>query len=241
MPLTATHPERGMLDASQHGLGCGWSWNQVHRVTPRAVLHCTHCRHRMHAKQSVAGLRYFAHDPDGPECSLGLETMEHRLLKLQLATAARAAGHQADLEVRGPDGRWRADVLVTTGDGRRMAWEAQMSSITVDAVRRRTANLEADSVAVCWVVVEGHRPWMPHVPAIRVRPPAERADPWLVITGLFRWTGLHWDPVQADLDDFVAWSLDERVVPRRFTPPRKYWVGGWTAPRYLAQAAARRR
>ncbi|WP_150254829.1 hypothetical protein [Nocardiopsis deserti] len=60
-------------------------------------------------------------------------------------------------------------------------------------------------------------------------------------TGLFRWTGQHWEPLQADLDDFVAWALEERVVPRRFTPPRRYWVGGWTAPHYLAHAARRTR
>ncbi|MCM2431054.1 competence protein CoiA [Streptomyces sp. RKAG337] len=240
MPLTARHPARGLLDATQDDLGCGWAWDQVHNVTPRADLSCTYCQHRMHAKRSVAGLRYFAHDPGGPQCSLGLETMEHRLLKLQLATAIRGAGHQADLEVRGPEGRWRADVLATTGSGRRMAWEAQMSSITADDARRRTATLAADCVVVCWVFVEGHRPWMPYVPAIRVRPPADRADPWRVITGLFRWTGLHWEPVQVLLDDFVAWTLNEQVVPRRFSPPRDYWVGGWTAPQYLAQAARRR-
>ncbi|MCX4821595.1 hypothetical protein OG883_17195 [Streptomyces sp. NBC_01142] len=110
------------------------------------MLHCIYCEHRMHAKRSIAGLRYFAHDLDGAECSLGLETMEHRLLKLQLASAIRAAGHQAELEVPGPDGRWRADVLATTGSGRRMAWQAQMSSITTVDARRRTANLEADAV-----------------------------------------------------------------------------------------------
>jgi hypothetical protein len=35
--------------------------------------------------------------PGSPECSLGQEIMAHRLLKLQLATTIRAAGHQADL------------------------------------------------------------------------------------------------------------------------------------------------
>ncbi|MFD6187454.1 hypothetical protein [Streptomyces goshikiensis] len=213
--------------------------DHVHRVTPRTVLQWPHCRQRMHAKQSINGLRYFAHDPGGPECSYGHKTMEHRLLKLQLATAIRAAGHQADLEVRGPDGRWRADVLATTAGGRRIAWEAQLSSITVDDARRRTAALGADSVGVCWVFEEGQRSWMHQVPAIRVRPPAERAASWRVITGLFRWAGRHWDPVEADLEDFVAWALDGRVVPRGFDPPRRYWVGGWTAPQYLAQSIAR--
>ncbi|MFJ3594862.1 hypothetical protein ACIQUY_40195 [Streptomyces sp. NPDC090231] len=80
---------------------------------------------------------------------------------------------------------------------------------------------------------------MHQVPAIRVRPPADRDGRWRVITGLFRWAGLHWDPVEADLDDFVAWALDGRVVPRGFDPPRRYWVGGWTAPQYLAQSLGR--
>ncbi|MFV0138134.1 hypothetical protein ACLGIH_34140 [Streptomyces sp. HMX87] len=77
---------------------------------------------------------------------------------------------------------------------------------------------------------------MHQVPAIRVRPPTQRHLPWRVITGLFRWAGLHWYPVEADLEDFVAWTLDGRVVRHRFDPPRRYWVGGWTTPQYLAQS-----
>lgn len=39
----------------------------------------------------------------------------------------------SQLEVRGPDGDWRADVMTTSPDDTaRMAWEAQLSPITTD-------------------------------------------------------------------------------------------------------------
>ncbi|MFE2149290.1 hypothetical protein ACFXAO_04575 [Streptomyces lavendulae] len=64
-------------------------------------------------------------------CAPAGESMEHHLLKLELATCIGAAGHHAELEVRGPDGDWRADVMASGPDGRtRMAWEAQLSPIT---------------------------------------------------------------------------------------------------------------
>lgn len=67
----------------------------------------------MYAKTSRAGLRFFAHAPGTPTCALALESVAHHLLKLELANAARDAGAHAELEVRRPDGRWRADVLAT--------------------------------------------------------------------------------------------------------------------------------
>ncbi len=40
------------------------------------------------------------------------------------------------------------------------------------------------------------------------------------------------------LDDFVAWVLAGRAVPRRFKENPKVWVGGWTAPAYLERGRA---
>lgn len=124
MSFTAVHAERGRLDASLPDLGCGWDWNAIHRVRPPAPLVCRECGHGMHAKASSLGLRFFAHAPKAPTCTLAEESMAHHLLKLELAQAARAAGWMAELEVSGPDGRWRADVLASTANGRRVALEA---------------------------------------------------------------------------------------------------------------------
>ena len=85
----------------------------------------------MHAKVSRHGLRFFAHAPGAPTCALALETIAHHLLKLELANAARAAGVHAEMEVRGPDGAWRADVMASDPGGAwRWALEAQLAPIT---------------------------------------------------------------------------------------------------------------
>ncbi len=177
MPLTAQHADAGVLDATVDPLGEGVPWEAIHRARPRAPLTCRECGHGLHAKLSTKGLRFFAHDRAAPTCSLVGETMAHRLLKLQLASAIRDAGWYAELEVAG-DG-WRADVLATSPDGaRRMAWEAQLAQITVDELCERTARMRASGVAACWVT-DQDRPWVsavPPVPAVRLSPPTEPGE-----------------------------------------------------------------
>lgn len=166
MPLTAHHALAGRIDATVDPLSDGVRWEAVHRVRPRAPLTCRECGHGLLAKLSPKGLRFFAHDPAAPRCSLVGETMAHRLLKLQLASAIRDAGWYAELEVAG-DG-WRADVLATSPDGtQRMAWEAQLATITLAELRERTARMEHSGVAVCWVT-DHDRSWVGAVPAIRL-------------------------------------------------------------------------
>jgi competence protein CoiA len=190
VPLTAQHASAGVLDATVDPLGEGVPWEAIHRARPRAPLTCRECGHGLHAKVSPKGLRFFAHDRAAPTCSLVGETMAHRLLKLQLASAIRDAGWYAELEVAG-DG-WRADVLATSPDGaRRMAWEAQLAQTTVDELRERTARMEASGVPVCWVT-DRERPWIGAAPAIRLSLADEPGPPTAVDatvvdgTGVFR-------------------------------------------------------
>ncbi|MGW3168231.1 competence protein CoiA family protein [Streptomyces sp. NPDC001142] len=73
-----------------------------------------------------------------------------------MAGAIRAAGWFAALEVPAEDGSWRADVMASSADGsRRMAWEAQLSPITVEDISARTDRYAAEGVMVCWV-----SPWL---------------------------------------------------------------------------------
>jgi competence protein CoiA len=171
VPLTAQHVDAGVLDATADPLGEGVPWEAIHRARPRAPLTCRECGHGLHAKLSPKGLRFFAHDRAAPDCSLVGETMAHRLLKLQLASAIREAGWYAELEVAGEG--WRADVLATSPDGtKRMAWEAQLAQITVDELRARTGRMRASGVPVCWVT-DRDRPWVGAVPAIQLSMPTE--------------------------------------------------------------------
>ncbi|MEU1600678.1 competence protein CoiA family protein [Streptomyces sp. NPDC005708] len=147
----------------------------------------------LHAKVSPHGLRFFAHDPGSLTCALAGESMEHHLLKLEFSEAVRAAGHQAELEVRASDGAWRADVMATSANGRmRMAWEAQLSPITAHEIRERTRRFARDRVRVCWVATR-LRSWVGQAPSVHIRPPQGDGPPkwgpkWEVRDGLFRFT-----------------------------------------------------
>lgn len=183
MPLTAQHPDLGLLDASTHELRRGEGpWPRVYKVRPRAPLTCRGCGHGLHAKISPNGLRFFSHDAAQSDCPTAGESLAHRLLKLELVSAARAAGWEAELEVAGNG--WRADVLATSPTGRRMAWEAQLAQITTAEIVDRHDTMTSDGLEVCWVA-DRHRAWIGVVPAIAVAPThPETGEPGLhVVTG----------------------------------------------------------
>lgn len=112
MGYTAVHAGWGQLDASLDDLGCGRSWADVHRVKGLEQA-CPECRGRVFARVSPPHrARHFYHQVRPRDCELANESPEHHLLKLELATAARAAGFRAELEVGNEARTWRADVLV---------------------------------------------------------------------------------------------------------------------------------
>ncbi|MFF2149276.1 competence protein CoiA family protein [Kitasatospora sp. NPDC058190] len=253
MAFTAVHALRGRLDASRDDLGCGWSWAAVHRARPRVPLACPDCGHSVHAKLSPRRrMRFFAHDPGAPRCALARESMDHHLIKLDLATEVRAAGWFAELEARAADGTWRADVMAVSPIGSRMAWEAQLSAITPDGIRERTERFARHGVPVCWVTT-GPRPWLGMVPSIRVAPPGEVPDgaagAWDVAAGL-AWFRAEppgrggWEGVSAPLGDFVSAVLAGRTVPVRtpaYGPYRlradqRLWDTHWSTPAHAAAA-----
>lgn len=120
MPFTAVHPEFGRLDATLPDLSRALAWTRIHRVRTRMPLHCPECGRGIHPKLSPRRIRYFAHDPGRPpDCESSNESFEHRVLKLELATAIRQANWYATLEVRAEDGTWRADVMAASPDGTR--------------------------------------------------------------------------------------------------------------------------
>ena len=151
MAFRAVHEEWGTVSAHLPDLGCGQDWETVWKARPAAPLTCDECGHRMYAKVSRHGLRFFAHAPGAPNCALALESLAHHLLKLELANAARAAGVDAEMEVRGPDGTWRADVMASDPGGAwRWALEAQLAPITADDITARTGRMRADGVPSIW-------------------------------------------------------------------------------------------
>lgn len=238
MPFTALHPDAGRLDATQPGLGSTMSWAQVYRVRPRVPLFCPGCGWSVHAKHSPQGVRFFCHDPgrDGT-CELGGESWKHHMLKLELASAVRNAGWHAALEVAGGDGAWRADVMASSPDGsRRIAWEAQLSSITDRDILARTDRYAAEGIHVCWVSPGPQAPpWIDVVPAVQVSAPDQHGQRWKVVDGLggFDAAAGMWKFKQQELGRFVGWVLSGSVTPVRSLPHYTSVQRGSSLGRYV--------
>lgn len=253
MTFAAIHPQAGRIDATLSDLGCGLSWAAVHKVRPRIALTCTDCGYGVHAKVSARKLRHFAHDPGRPaDCAWLNESLEHHLLKLELATRIRDAGWHAELEVRADDGAWRADVLASAHDGsRRIAWEAQLSPITDDDIRERTERYQDEGIEVCWVspadtVVR----WLSKVPSIQVRDPRSGRS-WEVVDGVagFDFQQGAWIAAEdLDLTRFIRWVLHDQTAPHPVLPRyRNVWFPAeerygrrqlvWTTQRSIGEEA----
>ncbi|MFZ3491757.1 competence protein CoiA [Streptomyces sp. 5.8] len=216
MGLTAVHPDRGRLDATLPDLGCAWHWEAIHRSRPPAALTCPECGHRVQAKLSPLKLRYFAHFPGADLCALAEESMAHHLLKLELATSARHAGWEAELEVSGPGGVWRADVLAAAGD-RRVALEAQLAPITPDHILGRTERMAADAVPAVWFSDRPRPPWLGVVPSVRLAPAAAGLA---VVEGLGVFADSTWTPSPPiPLTRFMTRLRTGELSPHRPTFP----------------------
>lgn len=142
-------------------------WVSIWRQATGDRLRCRSCSQPMHAKQSSAtGLRFFAHTNVVPECPSQGESARHLHLKNAFARAFRTAGWVAQLEVAGEG--WRADVLVTAPTGQQVAFEVQLSPITLDEVQERQRRHQASALHTVWVV-SGKRPlWARSQPTVLV-------------------------------------------------------------------------
>ncbi|MFB7287794.1 competence protein CoiA family protein [Actinacidiphila glaucinigra] len=157
--------------------------------------------------------------------------MAHRLLKLELAEAARAAGWIADLEMSGPGGAWRADVLASCA-GRRVALEAQLAAITSADIIGRTQHMSSDGVEACWFSNRDRIPWLGVVPSARV---ARREEALVVVEPLARFAGTFWAPESSlPLGHFVRRLLTSQLVCHAPRTPQLHVVQRvavlWAAP-----------
>ena len=201
-----------------------------------APLTCDECHHPMYAKKSSNKLRFFAHAPGAPNCELALETFAHHMLKLELANAARDAEAHAEMEVRSPDGSWRADVMASDHGGAwRMALEAQLSHITDDDITARTERMRADGVPSIWFSDRKRPLWLGVVPSVRLARPDD-SQHLVIAQGLAKFSS-GWEGVSATLVQFLGWAFTGRIVAHR----QRVSLDGpallWTAPHYIQAEA----
>ncbi|GAA5216836.1 competence protein CoiA family protein [Streptomyces thinghirensis] len=165
--------------------------------------------------------------------------MAHHLLKLELSTAARAAGGHVELEVRGPDGAWRADVMASDPDGSwRIALEAQLSPITPDDIEARTARMLADGVRSVWFSDRPRPPWLGLVPSVRLE--AVDGGGLDVAEGLVKFFAGWWEAgPRVPVAEFLRWVFGGRVIPHLRQRPTMHPLEAlhtvWTAPQYIRQ------
>ena len=168
MPVRAIRPDGSSVLA----VDCSETqWAQVKADTKRERgwrLPC--CDSGVVAKTSHNGLAFFAHKSKGT-CEWAEETAHHIRLKNLAVAAARAAGWEAQTEVRGRTGageEWVADVLAERGRAR-VAVEIQWSPQVEADLRARQSRYAAAGIRGLWLIRSPTFPVCPEVPAVCVR------------------------------------------------------------------------
>ena len=173
----------------------------------------------MHAKFSVYKLPFFAHDKRNL-CEGAGESDDHALLKAILAGMIREAQWRASIEAM-PSSldseRWRADVLAIEEVGsRRIAFEVQLSSMSISDGIYRTQRYERDNIETLWVSLESAA-WNQVTPGIRVRRPSRKLpkQEWAVTDGFRRFHDGQWVRKEVRLQRVVDGYLSRTLVPLR--------------------------
>lgn len=183
MPLTTLmRPDGRQLDSTRDG-----DWSEVITLV-KPPLYCYECYHGMHCVEATEHrIRFFRHNPGRPEdCSRisARESPEHLYAKKLITDAVRALdGWTAEPE-RGGQG-WVADVLATGPDGRRIAFEPQLSPMVQAWAVERTRRRAAAGVESVWL--DGRNsPGMQELPWVRLH-----ASKMLVTLWVLPPIGLH--------------------------------------------------
>lgn len=189
-------------------------WSGIYKTLPRGSLTCRECGYPMHAKMSSSDLRFFAHhsalDDERPTCESDGESPEHMMLKKKIASIVRLYGWSAEVEASPRDGdltRWRADVLATNSDGsRQIAFEIQLSAMSIPEGKARTERYLADSIEAVWITNRTSAKWFARVPSLRIDNDMD------VIGGLAQFLSDAWKPWFCPLDDVLRGILNDTIA-----------------------------
>lgn len=212
MPLIALGSDGNVIDSTNCDDGL---WASIHKVRPIALLTCRGCSSLMSAVESVNHLRFFRHVVVNEHCPSYGESQAHLKLKKFIAHILRQLGAEPSLEALpnpSDQGGWRADVLVMTSTGSRIAFEAQLSSMTVEEGLRRTDRYARDGIETIWVTTK-HVHWLNDLPGVRIAIEGEMGfvDRGLACLTVF---GRDYEEVELDYKSVHEKSLSHFFEPR---------------------------
>ena len=211
MPLTAMISDE-LIDAT---FCSSEVWGSFYRRRPRVEILCRGCSHHMHAKISSQGQPFFAHDKM-QDCPNTGESVEHLTLKRLFAESIREIGWTASLEATPGDsdaGGWRADVLAIDPSGsRRIAFEVQLSAMSIGEGRMRTDRYKQDQIETVWIA-NRRAAWLGHLLGIRTRavgkkPPYE----YSIDHGVMRFNDGKWSRSELRLGRVIEGVLTGSLV-----------------------------
>jgi hypothetical protein len=154
MPLTVLHGDQPVHSWEYNSLD---DW-QALRSDSTLVRHLRFpcCASPVVLKVSSTEMPFFAHAP-GQACSQSVDTErrespEHQALKYAVAYhLANIPGWTVGTEQLAPDRTWRADVLATHADGRKLAVEPQLSRQSANAFRHRSNRYLEAGIMPAWI------------------------------------------------------------------------------------------
>ncbi|WIE81229.1 hypothetical protein [Curtobacterium sp. MCSS17_016] len=170
------------------------------------------CGRDGHAKTSKLGTQFFAHAPKvNCDAEHKGETPEHRQVKAAIITVATNLGWNARAEVPADNRSWIADVLVER-DGRRIAFEVQLSGQVEGGYQHRQQRYTAEGIECYWLTRRATPAELRQVPALHVR--VKDTDPDITVAAQQRSTD------RRPLETFVAAVLngDLRWAPEATAP-----------------------
>lgn len=149
MPLRAVQGGENVLAYDQSDQ----EWAEIKRTYRERELRMPCCSSVAVPKTSVLGNHFFSHHVNHG-CSSPPESPEHLYIKSQIAIAAIECGWTAISEFRGTsptDAQWIADVLCIN-DGKRIAFEVQLSNQSETEFRNRQQTYLDSKVKALWFV-----------------------------------------------------------------------------------------
>lgn len=195
-----------------------WPWRDLVKHPRYAELVLIECGLRAKRVTSHMGRQYFAHYPS-LECPVvhKSESPQHLAMKQALKDRINAApGWTAEVEAAHPERAWTADVLATNTDGRRLAFEVQLSQQTEEEFVRRSQRYVDDRIGPVWVVPKDFD-WF------RVQLP-------MIVTGFGKTSDLPGDPAELmellDHQPLIGKMARSGAIVDAVLQPRFKWPHG---------------